>query len=204
MGGFPRAAGIPLSTVTTLGDLIVASGNAAVGRLGVGANTQVLTADSTQTLGVKWAAAGGGGATTLLGVVSGTDGATASVVANAWTSFSTPFSKAVTTTVTADVIINFTITFVGSGDNLHFVALYRGASLIFNSGPLYEAGSGTRTQTYTFEFADVALAAGTYTYEVKGGTSSADVMTLKNATTSTLGVTSTGISQMRISQAANV
>jgi hypothetical protein len=39
---------------TTLGDLIV-RGSSAVSRLGVGANTQVLTADSTQPLGVKWA-----------------------------------------------------------------------------------------------------------------------------------------------------
>ena len=40
---------------TTLGDLIV-RGSAVTGRLGVGANNQVLTADSTAPVGVKWAA----------------------------------------------------------------------------------------------------------------------------------------------------
>jgi hypothetical protein len=43
---------------TTLGDLIV-RGSASIQRLGVGANTQVLMADSTQTLGVKWGASTG-------------------------------------------------------------------------------------------------------------------------------------------------
>lgn len=49
---------IPLSTVTTKGDLIAATGNAAVSRLGVGTDGQVLTADSASATGVKWNAAG--------------------------------------------------------------------------------------------------------------------------------------------------
>lgn len=46
---------------TTKGDLIVHGSSTT--RLGVGTDGQVLTADSTQALGVKWAAAGGGGTT---------------------------------------------------------------------------------------------------------------------------------------------
>jgi len=49
------ATKIPLSTVTTKGDLIVATGSGVVVRQGVGNNGQVLTADSTQADGVKWA-----------------------------------------------------------------------------------------------------------------------------------------------------
>jgi hypothetical protein len=41
----------------TKGDLAVASGADAASKLAVGSNGQILTADSTQTLGVKWAAA---------------------------------------------------------------------------------------------------------------------------------------------------
>ncbi|HEY1242228.1 MAG TPA: hypothetical protein VGF16_16805 [Bryobacteraceae bacterium] len=46
-------AGMPDPT-TTLGDLIVRGPGAPPTRLGVGSNGQVLTADSTQTLGVAW------------------------------------------------------------------------------------------------------------------------------------------------------
>ncbi len=47
---------------TTKGDVAVYTGTA-WSKLAVGSNTQVLTADSTQTTGIKWAAAGGGGST---------------------------------------------------------------------------------------------------------------------------------------------
>lgn len=53
-------AAIPKSTVTTKGDLIVATASGVVTRVGVGSNTQVLTADSTTASGVKWAASSGG------------------------------------------------------------------------------------------------------------------------------------------------
>ncbi len=49
-------AAIPKSTVTTKGDLIAATASATVTRLGLGTNGYVLTADSTQATGIKWAA----------------------------------------------------------------------------------------------------------------------------------------------------
>jgi hypothetical protein len=51
--------------VDAKGDMFVATADNTVARLGVGSNGQVLTADSTQTPGVKWAAAAGGTVTKL-------------------------------------------------------------------------------------------------------------------------------------------
>jgi len=45
---------VPLSTVTTKGDVIAATGPGAVTRLGAGTNNQILVADSSQTAGLRW------------------------------------------------------------------------------------------------------------------------------------------------------
>lgn len=49
------ATGIPKTLVDGKGDLIAGTAADSVGRLGVGADGQVLTADAAETIGVKWA-----------------------------------------------------------------------------------------------------------------------------------------------------
>lgn len=62
-------AAVPKSTVTAKGDLLVATASGVVARQAVGADGYVLTADSTLTNGVKWAAVSGpAGDVTLTGV----------------------------------------------------------------------------------------------------------------------------------------
>lgn len=53
-------SGIPATLLDAKGDIIVATAADTAARLGVGTNGQVLTADSAETTGLKWAAAGGG------------------------------------------------------------------------------------------------------------------------------------------------
>lgn len=64
-GGFGVPVGPPnaLDPTTTKGDILVRGNRRKLVRLGVGTDTQVLTADSTQASGIKWAAGGGGGVT---------------------------------------------------------------------------------------------------------------------------------------------
>jgi len=50
---------IDKSTIDAKGDLLVGTGADAIARLPVGVNGQVLTSDSAEASGLKWAAAGG-------------------------------------------------------------------------------------------------------------------------------------------------
>jgi hypothetical protein len=72
------------SLVDAKGDLIVASADNTVSRLAVGAtNGHVLTVDSTESLGVKWAAVAGGSGMTELDAQTFTSSTTYTVVAGA-------------------------------------------------------------------------------------------------------------------------
>lgn len=56
-------AAVPSATVTAKADILVGASSGVVDNLAVGTNGQVLTADSTQTLGLTWSAAASGDVT---------------------------------------------------------------------------------------------------------------------------------------------
>ena len=55
MAIFTRQAPVPIVLVDSKGDMFIATGDDTVGRLQVGADGTILTADSVATSGVKWA-----------------------------------------------------------------------------------------------------------------------------------------------------
>jgi hypothetical protein len=57
---------VPQVLVDSKGDMFVATGDNTVGKLEVGANGTVLTADDNETGGVKWASAAAGGFSSFL------------------------------------------------------------------------------------------------------------------------------------------
>lgn len=68
------AGAVMLSTITTKGDILAGTGSAAIARLGVGTNDQILMADSTAgggTVGIKWADAPSGGMSPTLFAAKG-------------------------------------------------------------------------------------------------------------------------------------
>lgn len=54
-----------ISTIDAKGDLLAGTADNTIGRLPVGTNGQVLTADSAEATGLKWASASGGGMTLI-------------------------------------------------------------------------------------------------------------------------------------------
>ena len=67
------ASGIPATIIDAKGDLIAGTAADTVARLAVGANGTVLTADSAEATGLKWATPSGGGSTFVGCKLTGVD-----------------------------------------------------------------------------------------------------------------------------------
>ena len=67
------------ATMATKGHVMIGDGSGVPTMLAVGSNDEVLTADSGEATGVKWAAAGGAGALVLIGTVVASASATLTV-----------------------------------------------------------------------------------------------------------------------------
>jgi hypothetical protein len=130
-------AAIAKTIVDVKGDLIAATATDAVSRLAVGANATVLTADSAEATGMKWAAAAAGSGMVHLKT------ATFSGVADTGTTFDSLFTSAYNSYT---VIFNNLTSTTGTGD-LEVQLRY--------------AGPTTQILTYVYAFTQLTAAAGT-------------------------------------------
>jgi len=142
-------AAVPKSIVDAKGDLIAATSADTVSRLAVGANGTVLTADSAEATGMKWAAAAGGGK--VLQVVTATTGTTATISTSTFTD--TNLTVTITpTSATSKILVMASQT---NYSNVSGVSLYVKGRVVRGSTSIYEnqyvSGFGVPNATGTME-----------------------------------------------------
>ena len=120
------------TAIDAKGDLIAGTGADAFARLAVGTNGHVLTADSAEATGLKWAAAAAGGK--VLQVVSATTGTTATIATSTFTD--TNLTVTITpTSATSKILVMASQT---NYSNNAGVSLYVKGRLMRGSTSIYE------------------------------------------------------------------
>ena len=165
------------TAIDAKGDLVVGTGADTFSRLAVGTNNYVLTADSTEATGMKWAAAAGGGK--VLQVVSATS---STAVGNSTTTFAdSNLSLSITPTSSTSKVLVLTsqqyAKGAGNSSNALKTRLMRGATeianisanmlltntAIYNIGNLayhyLDSPATTSATTYKVQFANQTTAA---------------------------------------------
>jgi hypothetical protein len=144
------------TAIDAKGDLIAGTGADAFSRLGVGTNGQVLTADSAEATGLKWAAAAGGGK--VLQVVSATTGTSTTISSTTYT------DTTLTATITPSAASSKVLVLISQ----QFYATRSGT-------PFYQNGKILRASTTIYENQYVGG------YGISGSSATHELMTIWSA-----------------------
>ena len=179
------------------GSIVVGSATNDAGVLAVGTNTHILVADSTETLGMKWAAPAGGGK--VLQVVSATTSTTVTVAVNTYTD--TGLTATITPTLATSnilVLLNQNGTGKQTTDTAQAIRLLRGASDI-----ALLAGSSGDTQSSARNFqgsvstayldSPATTSATTYKTQTKSNDGTAEVRVQNGNAVSTITLLEIGV-----------
>lgn len=151
--------GIQPTIVDAKGDIIAASAADTPARLAVGANNTVLTADSSEATGLKWATPSGGGTVVKVQFAS----ATAEVTSSSATYIDTGLTVSITpTAATSKVLILGMVYFGHNTDTDVGLRLLRGATDL-NSKKI--AGNASASGAFSYVYLDSPATTSALTYK---------------------------------------
>ena len=160
------------TAIDAKGDLIVGTGADTFSKLTAGTNGYLLTADSAEATGLKWAAAAGGGGGKVLQVLQDTQ---VGIVSTTSTSFqATNLSQAITpSSASSKVLVQITINGLtktgGNSDTAVDLRLLRGATVLASFGDrcAFTNADGTNVIAAALTYLDSPSTTSATTYSVE-------------------------------------
>jgi hypothetical protein len=132
-GPVPVITNTVATAIDAKGDLVVGTGADTFSRLAVGTNNYVLTADSAEATGLKWAAAAGGGGK-VLQVVSASTTTKTTITSTSYTDITNLTATITPSAATSKILVLITANALTTGTSTTFVAssaqIVRGATAI--------------------------------------------------------------------------
>jgi len=163
-----------ISNIDAKGDLLAGTADNTIARLGIGTNGQVLTADSAEITGMKWATPSAGGGGKILQVVTATTSTDTTIASTTFTD--TGLSATITPSSTSSRILvlvtQFASTTRSANDQGGYARLDRNGTVIYadNGGEFTIGGASSLAFGFSFAFSYVDSPATTSarTYKTQG------------------------------------